>query len=360
MSSHNPSPPLLKHPVFSDMSQNDIVQLTRRFMRHPLRPNEVLFREGAPGESLAVVESGALVIEVTSQSGRTIPITKLGPSDVVGEMTCLDPAPRSASVRATTQSSVLLFSHEAFQKLCLEGPHLASGFCRGILRQIYDRLVETNLRIERALRGSPHYKVPTGRPAPPVATQALADDEIDVKELANLHEMSPEQLDMLRRIAKAHRVGRGTVLARQGDSSKSCFILVRGEVAVSREIDGNPQHLATLGPGSMMGQLALIGGAPRSATLTAQTDAILLFLSSEDYWQLLTGHSPLVLAFQRQLAIAGIRQLRGATERAAALLSNDALAPNPAPLSTSREDTCPIELARVQASLSDWGISHAR
>jgi CRP/FNR family transcriptional regulator, cyclic AMP receptor protein len=67
----------------------------------------------------------------------------------------------------------------------------------------------------------------------------------------------------------------GTVLTNQGDIGREAFIVVSGTASVVR--DG--VEVATVGPGAQIGELALLDGGPRSATVTATTDMSLLILS---------------------------------------------------------------------------------
>ncbi len=67
----------------------------------------------------------------------------------------------------------------------------------------------------------------------------------------------------------------GTELTRQGDIGREAFIIVSGTASVSK--DGVIE--AELGPGQHVGELALLDGGPRSATVTATSDMVLLVLS---------------------------------------------------------------------------------
>jgi CRP-like cAMP-binding protein len=59
---------------------------------------------------------------------------------------------------------------------------------------------------------------------------------------------------------------------RQGDPGDSFFMVAHGGVRVSRTDDGETRALATLGPGAILGEMALVTRAPRSATVTALGD----------------------------------------------------------------------------------------
>src|SRR5215472_12119099 len=61
----------------------------------------------------------------------------------------------------------------------------------------------------------------------------------------------------------------GTVLARQGEPAQSFLLVVTGEAAVSRD-DGDGRHrVGTVASGSIVGELSVLRGAPRSATVVA-------------------------------------------------------------------------------------------
>lgn len=60
----------------------------------------------------------------------------------------------------------------------------------------------------------------------------------------------------------------GTVLGREGHHSSEAFVIVSGTAAIS--IDG--RKVATVGPGELVGEMGLLDGGPRVATITAETD----------------------------------------------------------------------------------------
>jgi CRP-like cAMP-binding protein len=75
----------------------------------------------------------------------------------------------------------------------------------------------------------------------------------------------------------------GQVLARQGDVGRQCFLVESGTVTVM--CDG--VVVGEAGPGSWLGEMALLDGTPRTATLTAQGPVVLGVLNPREFGTLL-------------------------------------------------------------------------
>jgi CRP-like cAMP-binding protein len=75
----------------------------------------------------------------------------------------------------------------------------------------------------------------------------------------------------------------GDVLCREGRLGREAFVIISGEVEVSR----GSQHLATLGAGAVVGELALLGQRPRTASVTAAGDVEALVMSAQEFASLL-------------------------------------------------------------------------
>jgi CRP/FNR family cyclic AMP-dependent transcriptional regulator len=72
----------------------------------------------------------------------------------------------------------------------------------------------------------------------------------------------------------------GTVLMQQGDTGAGLFVITDGHVKVTQATDPDraEEHLRTMGPGEVLGEMALLDDLPRSATVTAIDDVTALLL----------------------------------------------------------------------------------
>ena len=87
------------------------------------------------------------------------------------------------------------------------------------------------------------------------------------------------RLERLGMLADEVDVPADKVLMRQGETGTDMMVLVRGGVAVER--DG--ERINTLGPGDFFGEIALVDGGPRTATVTVTEPSTLLVITHRDF-----------------------------------------------------------------------------
>jgi CRP-like cAMP-binding protein len=81
--------------------------------------------------------------------------------------------------------------------------------------------------------------------------------------------------------------GPGQAIVRQGEEGETLYLVARGEVAVVVKTDGGEKEVARLGRGALFGEMSVLTGEPRSATVTALGDAALLGLDREAFHRIL-------------------------------------------------------------------------
>lgn len=95
--------------------------------------------------------------------------------------------------------------------------------------------------------------------------------------------LSKQQLGLASRLSTALELPVGQILARQGATGAQFFIVIEGHVEVIR----NGELVATRGPGSPLGEIALLSARPRTATLIAQTPVRARVASQREFAYLL-------------------------------------------------------------------------
>jgi uncharacterized protein YhbP (UPF0306 family) len=101
----------------------------------------------------------------------------------------------------------------------------------------------------------------------------------------------PEQeVDTVEAQLRTVQIDSGDVVVRQGAPADKFFIIVDGEVEVTREDNGESRRLATLGRGQFFGEIAILRDTPRMATVRARTPTT-LFAMERDIFRSLVAQS---------------------------------------------------------------------
>jgi len=101
--------------------------------------------------------------------------------------------------------------------------------------------------------------------------------------LSVLRELPAEDVEAVAGQLEPQVAEEGEVIVRQGAPADKFFIIVSGEVEVSRTEDGRERHLATLRRGQFFGELAILRDMPRTATVTAVSETTLLTMDHDSF-----------------------------------------------------------------------------
>ena len=114
---------------------------------------------------------------------------------------------------------------------------------------------------------------------------------------------SSSTLDDLNAQLRPVAVRAGEVVLRQGDAADRLFLVHSGRLRVVVEQDDGPKAVRELGAGAAIGELALLTGSPRSATVHAVRDGVLLELDADVFHRLLENDPGFAVSVARALAL---------------------------------------------------------
>lgn len=115
-------------------------------------------------------------------------------------------------------------------------------------------------------------------------------------------ECTDDELERIAALAHTIRVPAGHVVVCEGDEGGEFYVVVQGSVRVTV---GDGQPVADLGPGSFFGEMALLDGGDRVATVTTLTDVELLVLHRDEFNEMLAMAMPTLAP--KLLAVVGRR-----------------------------------------------------
>lgn len=230
-------------PAFALLEEDDLLYLADQLETLHFGIGQVICRAGDPGDSLFLVYSGrARVLAGTGDAEQTVGALNRG--DHFGEQALLTGETRAYTVRAAEDTVLLRLASEGFQRVVARRPELRRYF----EKHVTDLATRNFLRLCSSLR-------------------ALTPPEIQVI------------LDHLE--SQVHVAGE--IVFRQGDPGDRFYLIRSGRVRVV--MDGAP--IARLTEGQFFGELALLTGEGRAASVVAETDLSTLTLSSESFARLI-------------------------------------------------------------------------
>ena len=123
-------------PLFSSVGDRDLDAIASLLIERRFPKNKIIVEEGLPGDYMYVIREGRVKVTKLSGDGREQILALLEAGDFFGEMALLEQAPRSATVRALTETRMLALSRRDFLHLLESSPDLAMAMIRELTRRL--------------------------------------------------------------------------------------------------------------------------------------------------------------------------------------------------------------------------------
>jgi len=220
------------------------------------RAGEIVFERNEPGSSLFAIADGAVEVEV-DPANPDIRVT-VPQGSIVGEVGLISGRKRGATVRAASGAIVVEIPRNAALKLMSTVP--------AAKREI------TRISTERQL------------------LQMLGST------------VTPADLAEVLATAEIQSVRAGEAIIKEGEASYDIFVIRQGSMVVEKDIGGKPVFLSYLPAGSYVGEMALIDGGRRTATVRAAIKSEVIKLNGDAFRALLEAKPELLARFERDMA----------------------------------------------------------
>lgn len=235
---------LLKNTSFLNVfSEEEIDSLAAGFSEEKFKLGNTICKAGEPGESFYVIYSGKARVVGVDAEGKELTLDTLTQGDHFGEQVLLSGEPSEFTVRASGQLVVLRLPKNRFRGILEKHPQLKHYF----EEYISDNSLRNFIR------------------------QCTVFSPLDPKELRDF-------LDAFTPAA----YGPGDIIVREGEEGDAFYLIRAGEVEVVKDSLGS-KVLNRLNKGQFFGELALLTGAARAASVRAKTEVAVYRLSKEDF-----------------------------------------------------------------------------
>jgi CRP-like cAMP-binding protein/thioredoxin reductase len=247
-------------PLFQEAADPDLREALLATTVREARDGEVILRQNDYTDSLLILAAGRVAISarpLTAPGGTERPVATLEEGAFFGEMGLISGQRRTATARAVGPVRLLEIPRKAVLRLLAVAP----GARRAVDRAFLVRAFQTYL-------------------FPGLPVEALAD----LVDRARLEETP-----------------RGTVVFREGDPGTAFYLIRSGMVKVSQGEAGRERVLTYLKAGSFFGEVALLPGSRRSATVTTIFPSDLIRLDRDAFQAFLEHHPELAPRFVEKL-----------------------------------------------------------
>lgn len=135
---------LKNHNIFKDLIPQEL-DIVKKFLKMTEADmGQVIFKQGSSAESMCLVLSGELEVMKAAKDGSLVKIATIGDGQSVGEMALVDGLVRSATVRASMLTTVVVLKRSEFDEIMQQYPRIAAKLMKGIARHISINLRKTS------------------------------------------------------------------------------------------------------------------------------------------------------------------------------------------------------------------------
>jgi F420-non-reducing hydrogenase small subunit len=255
----------------------------------------VIYRQGEPGDTLYLIQSGAVEYSYKQGEAETV-LTILGKGDFFGEMALFGQERRPATVKAVQRTRLLPLSRTSLLERMQQDPGVAFHLLRGLYLRIQhgdrhlQQTVETNETLRQALAEG-EEGVLWADDAEDQAGGPVADASLD--ELAAIWDVEQESIWFEPEQEVYH----------QGDTPEAMYIVLNGRVEVGLGRGEQRYVLFRFTPGDFFGEAEILTDRPRSFSATAVGRTRVMAIPREEFAERIRERPELALYMLRVLSL---------------------------------------------------------
>ncbi|MBL0955807.1 MAG: cyclic nucleotide-binding domain-containing protein [Leptospira sp.] len=263
--------------LFLNLSSETKEHLERSFNKVKFIKNKVVIKQGEHGNALYLVATGSFSVYVTND-GKKQKLGEVKPGSCFGEGALVTDEPRNATVVCDQSGIVYRIDRNEFKRAFKDRSEELKAFVRLISRR------------SRALHRS------VFRPEPRRIKELISSVSLFQGVGAKLISELEQQMEWI-------FLPGGETLMRQGDKADGMYIVVNGSLVYEvRNDQGLVVSTGNFSKGDIIGEMALLTGEPRTATVVATLSCEIVKISTVAFETVFSKHPPSMLAITKLIA----------------------------------------------------------
>ena len=129
------------------MDEAELDTILKSILVRSYKKDYTLFVEGLPGQDLYIVLEGGVDIVKKTKDGELL-LAKMGPGEVLGEMSLIDSRPRSATGKTNVDSNIAVLPKKHFDVLLNKHPEIAAKILKALLKILSTRVRVTTKKLQ--------------------------------------------------------------------------------------------------------------------------------------------------------------------------------------------------------------------
>jgi len=136
--------------LFCLLTNEELKRVAESLESKHFKAGDVLFREGDPGDFIAIICSGSVSVSKSTEfPGKNLILAKNGKGSFIGELSTVDGHPRSATVTAMEETDVLILTRHALEDINTTVPVIGLKIYKGLIRILGLKLRKSTARISQ-------------------------------------------------------------------------------------------------------------------------------------------------------------------------------------------------------------------
>jgi len=240
-----------KAPLFSDLTADELAYLSQKV--NVLQPpaGSVIFSEGDSGESIFIITHGEVKILSKDSKGEEVEVARLKEGDFFGEFAYFSHSKRQASAVAAVDTEILELTRGILSDVAEKHPRINEVLLRFYKDRVADKLMATSQLFR----------------------DFSAKDRSEI-----LHKFSFQTFEP------------GTLIIQEECPGDYLYLIKSGKADVMTWRGDQEMLLATIGEGEFFGEISLVTGAPRTASVRARSAVEAMRLSKADLEEIASKH----------------------------------------------------------------------